>query len=252
MAKYSLVEEKTDENYTAGCDIESTRTEENDCGRDCRCSENYCAKVGKWLTNFCQDCCGVDLQQNESKDVTNKKYFLGFIEAILGINYCYWFQVIIHNKFCNFLFKCGCTWNWDGGWTNCNVHNTEGPRCPWCCARASISWTTDYMLTALMIVTYIFLLSKRKKHLIGHPFFRLVAPIVVYFTTGIIVGACFLTGGYPYFILWQRFLMRISLEVQSKKILYLSTLLTPANTFWRNSWVPHKQGWILTAVVKES
>ena len=165
----------------------------HNCCHDVRLK--FCAK----LNSFCRDCCKIDHQHQEYSETIRWKYGLGMAEAIFGINYCYWFQTIIHNQFCNFLFKCGCTWNWDGGWKDCNVHNTEGPRCPWCRARASISWTTDYLLTFLMTFTYIYLLSKRKK-IMGHPICRLLCPILIYFVFGVIVGAFFLWDGYPYFI----------------------------------------------------
>ena len=69
---------------------------------------------------------------------------------------CSAFCWIFHNRLCNFFFRCGCTWNWAGSWDryacsfytvpclarkltplvfrSCNVHNSRGPRCPWCAA----------------------------------------------------------------------------------------------------------------------
>jgi hypothetical protein len=204
FSKCLTQEEKTERGLFLDHDAESTdkrysNTAQQGRCNQVRCNETGCSFVINHIANFCQDCCGIDGPQDDTVAVVRKKYLLGFIEAVFGLNFCYWFQVIIHNKFCNFLFKCGCTWNWDGGWKDCNVHNAEGPRCPWCCARSNVSWTTDYMLTAFMIITYFYLLSKRKTF-IGHPLFRLIAPILVYFAVGTLVGACFLVGGYPYFI----------------------------------------------------
>ena len=193
--EYKLVGNRKEIAHDFELDVESTDTIQVDRG----CAKSCCIKAVKSLITFCHDCCGICEETNECWMVRGSKYGKGILEAIFAFNYCYWFQVIIHNKFCNFLFKCGCTWNWDGGWKDCNVHNTEGPRCPWCMSRANISWTTDYLLTFLMIVTYLYLLSKRKK-IIGHPIMRLFAPILVYFAAGTVVGACFLVGGYPYFI----------------------------------------------------
>lgn len=34
--------------------------------------------------------------------------------------------LVFHNPYCNFLFRCGCTWNWSGGWEKCNFHNRFG------------------------------------------------------------------------------------------------------------------------------
>jgi len=53
-------------------------------------------------------------------------------EAVFVSATSYAFDWIFHNKYCGFLFRCNCTWNWDGGWDGCNVHNPHGPRCPWC------------------------------------------------------------------------------------------------------------------------
>ncbi len=33
---------------------------------------------------------------------------------------------------CGVLHRCGCRAPWSGGETLCNVHNLEGPHCPWC------------------------------------------------------------------------------------------------------------------------
>lgn len=33
---------------------------------------------------------------------------------------------------CGVLHRCGCRAPWAGGETRCNVHNLEGPHCPWC------------------------------------------------------------------------------------------------------------------------
>lgn len=199
FSKCPTQEEKTESGLFLDHDVESTDRINANTVRHGRCNAICCTVITDHIVNFCQDCCGIDGHPDETEVVVRRKYLLGSLDAIFGFNFCYWFQVVIHNKFCNFLFKCGCTWDWDGGWNDCNVHNPTGPRCPWCCARSSISWTTDYMLTAFMIITYIYLLSKRKTFF-GHPLFRLIVPVLVYFVVGTVVGACFLVGGYPYFI----------------------------------------------------
>jgi hypothetical protein len=33
---------------------------------------------------------------------------------------------------CGVLHGCGCRAPWAGGESHCNVHNSEGPHCPWC------------------------------------------------------------------------------------------------------------------------
>jgi hypothetical protein len=42
----------------------------------------------------------------------------------------YGFNWLFHNKYCGFLFQCGCTWQFTNGWRDCNVHNKTGPKCP--------------------------------------------------------------------------------------------------------------------------
>lgn len=54
---------------------------------------------------------------------------VGFVSK--GLN------VLFHNPICDAMFRCGCTWNWAGGWNACNVHNPTGPRCPFCASPSS-------------------------------------------------------------------------------------------------------------------
>lgn len=57
----------------------------------------------------------------------------GVLVALLAIG----LMVIFHDKICGVVSHCGCTWPWDGGWRKCNIHNHDGPRCPWCVASAA-------------------------------------------------------------------------------------------------------------------
>lgn len=63
---------------------------------------------------------------------------------------------MFHNKFCDAIFRCGCTWDWAGGWSRCNIHNVDGkshaialshvrtgPHCPWCAAKEPWLLFTD-------------------------------------------------------------------------------------------------------------
>jgi hypothetical protein len=149
------------------------------------------------LQQFCYTCSDVTVA-DERAEVNNKLSWTA-AEALLANIVYYGFQYVIHNPTCNFLFKCGCTWTWAGGWKHCNIWNTNGgPKCPWCMSRAYISWTTDYLVFALMIVTYIYCLYRRKQI---KRYFRLSAPIFMYFLSSIIVGLAFkVATGYPYFI----------------------------------------------------
>jgi len=60
------------------------------------------------------------------------------------------------NVYCDLIFKCGCTWNWAGGWDQCNVHDEDLPwslRCPFCSAphygKLAV-WLTKYYLWSLL------------------------------------------------------------------------------------------------------
>jgi len=146
---------------------------------------------------FCMQCSAV--QDTDDLPLRRRKYCLTATEASVAVTFCFWFERIIHNKFCDFLFKCNCTWTWAGGWDDCNVWNQVGaPRCPWCTARANVSWTTDYLLFALMVISYFTALRLRKRIDITA---RFALPVVVYFLVGTLVGYLFkATGSYPTFI----------------------------------------------------
>merc|ERR1711934_57455 len=60
---------------------------------------------------------------------------------------------ILHNPMCDFLFRCGCVVNWKGGWNNCNIHNPEGPHCPFCESAGWYAWITWLPATVLMAFT---------------------------------------------------------------------------------------------------
>mmetsp|Transcript_67006 Transcript_67006/g.157216 ORF Transcript_67006/g.157216 Transcript_67006/m.157216 type:complete len:238 (-) Transcript_67006:34-747(-) len=106
------------------------------------------------------------------------------------------FQQVVHNKFCSLLFRCNCTWEWAGGWDNCNVHNATGPRCPWCVARASISWTTDCLPLAMMLL--IFGEARARG---CHLSIQLLLPVLTFLFLSTVVAFCFkLATGYPYFL----------------------------------------------------
>lgn len=81
------------------------------------------------------------------------------LEASVAVGGSYGFNWIFHNPFCGVIFRCGCTWPWAGGWSNCNVHNASGPKCPWCNVRnTSLAWLawaiTTETTVALMVAAY--------------------------------------------------------------------------------------------------
>ena len=106
-------------------------------------------------------CCAAVTASFKSSQISGCQSF-----AALNLSWvlCSAFSWIFHNKLCNFLFRCGCTWNWAGSWDryvnafsislrsssirnssscSCNVHNARGPRCPWCATPSG-----EYLLAA--------------------------------------------------------------------------------------------------------
>lgn len=75
------------------------------------------------------------------------------LETVAALVIGFYWNWTIHNPVCNFIFKCGCRVEWDGGWATCNIHNATGPRCPWCASTAPLSWTTDYLVIVLAAAT---------------------------------------------------------------------------------------------------
>jgi hypothetical protein len=49
---------------------------------------------------------------------------------------------------CDLLYDCGCTWAWAGAVAHCNIHQSEGPHCPWC-AHGPAGFALIFGLTAL-------------------------------------------------------------------------------------------------------
>jgi hypothetical protein len=127
-------------------------------------------------------------------------------ELVAVVGFCQGFQTLFHNQMCGLMFRCDCVWGWQGGWVDCNVHNKSGPRCPWCIARASISWTTDSLVLALMVLAY----EAAPKIAPLRPdtsplamlLWRLLASVAVFFGAGLLVAAAFFWGSpaYPWFL----------------------------------------------------
>lgn len=117
-------------------------------------------------------------------------------EAVLAAIGCETFQLIFHSEFCNWMFRCGCVWTWSGGWKNCNIWNSTGPRCPWCLCHENVSWTADCLVLATMILS-IYEAKLRKLHPVLWP----LSAIAVFLIVGLVVGFCFkVSYGYPYFV----------------------------------------------------
>jgi hypothetical protein len=135
------------------------------------------------------------------EDERFKKILFTSLETGLAGTFCYFFQFIIHNKFCDWLFNCGCTWNWEGGWVDCNFHNTDGkPKCPWCNARQSLWWTTSTLPFLMMFAVYIYMLYNRRKRC-NYILARVAAAVSTYFVGASLIGLVYFIGApdYKYF-----------------------------------------------------
>ena len=78
------------------------------------------------------------------------------IEGVAVVSGCYAFDYIWHNQYCNLIFQCGCTWPWAGGSSNCNIHNPNGPHCPWCESPKTHTQflVDDRVMVMLMVLAY--------------------------------------------------------------------------------------------------
>lgn len=73
-------------------------------------------------------------------------------------------DTLFENKYCDFMFHCGCTWNWAGGWNQCNVYNNSLPdrlKCPFCNAKGSVVILTLFYLWTIVLYWIIFAIQKR-------------------------------------------------------------------------------------------
>jgi hypothetical protein len=128
-------------------------------------------------------------------------------ELTVVAGYCQGFQILFHNQMCGLMFRCNCVWNWQGGWVDCNVHNKTGPKCPWCIARASLSWTTDSLVLGLMILAYeaarsFSFCNRESTSPRAVLLWQLTLPVLVFFGAGLLVAAIFyaFSADYPWFL----------------------------------------------------
>jgi len=64
--------------------------------------------------SFCiQSTAASDLIAHPCSYVLVELFFISFAS--------YAFDWVFHNPYCGLLFRCGCTWNWAGGYGPCNV-----------------------------------------------------------------------------------------------------------------------------------
>lgn len=94
---------------------------------------------------------------NTGLEKKRKLFAVAFRMAELGVLVAavfvwYW---VFHNPVCNWLFRCGCTWNWEGGWDACNYHDPSAlHKCPFCMSKPPITWFTSYFIMALQVLLF--------------------------------------------------------------------------------------------------
>eukprot|EP01090_Pellita_catalonica_P017997 TRINITY_DN5620_c1_g1_i1.p1 TRINITY_DN5620_c1_g1~~TRINITY_DN5620_c1_g1_i1.p1 ORF type:complete len:207 (+),score=26.30 TRINITY_DN5620_c1_g1_i1:271-891(+) len=125
--------------------------------------------------------------------------------------------------YCGVLFRCGCTWIWDGGIEGCNIYTKHVPHCPWCVAPKWAIWIPQWGTAVGMIIVAsiaLFLLDEwmvskfRKKTRLSGCYAAIsqwkfkgvvLGSIMVasFFVVGLIIAFVFkIAAGYPHF-LWH-------------------------------------------------
>eukprot|EP00730_Choanoeca_flexa_P013980 TRINITY_DN5936_c0_g2_i1.p1 TRINITY_DN5936_c0_g2~~TRINITY_DN5936_c0_g2_i1.p1 ORF type:complete len:172 (+),score=15.01 TRINITY_DN5936_c0_g2_i1:274-789(+) len=117
------------------------------------------------------------------------------------------FDYCFHNQMCNLIFRCGCTWEWAGGWKNCNVHNKTGPRCPWCDARRHLVWSVApaFVCTLGMAGFVVFGLRYLKQPSQRRLALMLTMPFIIWLLYSFFIGLMFYWGtNYPWFLWFKK------------------------------------------------
>jgi len=100
--------------------------------------------------------------------------------------------------FCGLIFQCGCTLT--AGMKYCNVHNPQGPHCPWC-SHGNIGFYVPFAIILAATLATITWALGRFRGSIGA---GLLAGMIGYFLWGSLVGlATALYWNYPYFCFWR-------------------------------------------------
>ena len=142
------------------------------------------------------------------------------------------FEHMMHNKACGFAFRCGCTWDWAGGWKRCNVHVVGAPHCPWCEATGwrKVMVSHSFILTLMVVAWAVargaaWTLQRRRRAAVTELYasptpagrcnvvrgatlgciITLMMPLVAFAAHTVFVSAAFIAySGYPYWF-WFTF-----------------------------------------------
>ena len=141
------------------------------------------------------------------------RWLPGAAQFALALCGCYALDWAMHNRYCGFLFRCGCTFPWAGGVSACNIHNPAGPKCPWCNVHnASLSWLapaiTGNFNVALMVLSYCAVWGAQLPAPPSRALaVRAAAAVAAFLGWGFVMGLVFWRFDgthYPCFLLWGR------------------------------------------------
>jgi len=141
------------------------------------------------------------VHKHRKKTIHIKTWIRVGIELIIAFFFTYGFDTLFENKLCDLIFRCGCTWNWAGGSDKCNIHHTDGPKCPFCGSQGIYVFFTKFWV--IMFVSYGIMLFysvlKRKDNLCAGAI-RVICSMAIYFVSGALIGLAFkLSTGYPHY-----------------------------------------------------
>mgnify|MGYP003654818294 CR=1 FL=1 len=134
-------------------------------------------------------------------------FLAAFIEAIAIFFFLWLFRWVFHNPYCGFLFQCGCTWNWAGGWIGCNVHDPTTPSCPWCSsvppALYLVQGRTDLLIMFSSYLVASYLAPPGQRWSARAMLRRTIVPLIVYtiYNAAVALGFKIVTG-YPHYMFW--------------------------------------------------
>jgi hypothetical protein len=69
------------------------------------------------------------------------------LEALLILPFSGLWAWVWQLPICGLLFRCGCTFSWRGGVSNCNINNPSGPKCPWCNAANTALASVSFLIS---------------------------------------------------------------------------------------------------------
>eukprot|EP01121_Diplochlamys_sp_Union-15-3_P002869 TRINITY_DN12714_c0_g1_i1.p1 TRINITY_DN12714_c0_g1~~TRINITY_DN12714_c0_g1_i1.p1 ORF type:complete len:196 (-),score=10.49 TRINITY_DN12714_c0_g1_i1:25-612(-) len=158
-------------------------------------SSSFTTKEPQSTKNFDEN---VDLHIFKKK--AKKKYLilnlLGVLCLIVGSYLWSWIFVL---PYCGILFRCGCTWRWNGASSKCNYHVPDKPSCPWCVAPVATSWVAEWGSCVIMIITAIIVVWRLpfKLKIWAAPCVAIITWVVFNFLNALVFKAVY---NYPIFL----------------------------------------------------